>query len=78
MNLVRFTGLSLVSDPWWSLISEALEVFTLGIMWVTAILYLRHLVPRHLTVTAQAWPVIAHFCIGTFPICNCDNKRTDK
>ncbi|KYN01802.1 PREDICTED: uncharacterized protein LOC108774817 isoform X2 [Cyphomyrmex costatus] len=62
--IIRFTGLSLVSDPWWSLISEALEVFTLGIMWVTAILYLRHLVPRHLTVTAQAWPVIAHFCIG--------------
>ncbi|XP_011687265.1 PREDICTED: uncharacterized protein LOC105449649 isoform X2 [Wasmannia auropunctata] len=62
--IIRFTGLSLVSDPWWSLISEALEVFTLGIMWVTAILYLRHLVPRHLTVTAQALPVIAHFCVG--------------
>ncbi|XP_078039147.1 uncharacterized protein LOC144471193 isoform X2 [Augochlora pura] len=62
--IIRFTGLSLVSGPWWSLISEALEVFTLGIMWVTAILYLRHLVPRHLTVTAQALPVIAHFCIG--------------
>ncbi|EZA56010.1 uncharacterized protein LOC105278708 isoform X2 [Ooceraea biroi] len=62
--IIRFTGLTLVWGPWWSLISEALEVFTLGIMWVTAILYLRHLVPRHLTVTAQALPVIAHFCIG--------------
>ncbi|XP_077262016.1 uncharacterized protein LOC143897311 isoform X2 [Temnothorax americanus] len=62
--IIRFTGLSLVSDPWWSLISGALEAFTLGIMWVTAILYLRHLVPRHLTVTAQALPVIAHFCVG--------------
>ncbi|KAK1130583.1 hypothetical protein K0M31_018708 [Melipona bicolor] len=62
--IIRFTGLSLVAEPWWSLISEALEVFTLGIMWVTAILYLRHLVPRHLTVTAQALPVIAHFCVG--------------
>ncbi|XP_076294364.1 uncharacterized protein LOC143215790 isoform X1 [Lasioglossum baleicum] len=62
--IIRFTGLSLVSGPWWSLLSEALEVFTLGIMWITAILYLRHLVPRHLTVTAQALPVIAHFCIG--------------
>ena len=60
----RFTGLSLVPDPWWALISEALELFTLGIMWVTAILYLRHLVPRNMTVTAQALPVIAHFCIG--------------
>lgn len=54
-----------MAEPWWSLISETLEVFTLGIMWVTAILYLRHLVPRHLTVTAQALPVIAHFCVGT-------------
>ncbi|KAM0724971.1 Major facilitator superfamily domain-containing protein 6-A [Formica fusca] len=62
--IIRFTVLSLVSEPWWSLITEALEVFTLGIMWVTAILYLRHLVPRHLTVTAQALPVIAHFCVG--------------
>ncbi|XP_043509241.1 uncharacterized protein LOC122528313 isoform X1 [Frieseomelitta varia] len=62
--IIRFTGLSLVAEPWWSLIAEALEVFTLGIMWVTAILYLRHLVPRHLTVTAQALPVIAHFCVG--------------
>ncbi|XP_029051640.1 uncharacterized protein LOC114880143 [Osmia bicornis bicornis] len=62
--IIRFTGLSLIAEPWWSLISEAFEVFTLGIMWVTAILYLRHLVPRHLTVTAQALPVIAHFCVG--------------
>ncbi|XP_003703511.2 uncharacterized protein LOC100877436 isoform X2 [Megachile rotundata] len=62
--IIRFTGLSLIAEPWWSLISEAFEVFTLGIMWITAILYLRHLVPRHLTVTAQALPVIAHFCVG--------------
>lgn len=70
--MARFTGLSLVSEPWWSLISEVLEVFTLGIMWVTAILYLRHLVPRHLTVTAQALPVIAHFCVGTFASWRCN------
>lgn len=67
IEICRFTGLSLVAEPWWSLSSEALEVFTLGIMWVTAILYLRHLVPRHLTVTAQALPVIAHFCVGMHP-----------
>lgn len=64
MYIVRFTGLSLLSNPWWSLIYEALELFTLGIMWVTAILYLRHLIPRHLTVTAQALAVVAHFCVG--------------
>ncbi|XP_017889536.1 uncharacterized protein LOC108630566 isoform X2 [Ceratina calcarata] len=62
--IIRFIGLTFVSESWWALTVEGLEVFTLGIMWVTAILYLRHLVPRHLTVTAQALPVIAHFCVG--------------
>ncbi|XP_011297698.1 uncharacterized protein SP1173 [Fopius arisanus] len=64
MYIVRFTGLSLVNHPWWALAAEAFELFTLGIMWITAILYLRHLIPRHLTVTAQALPVVAHFCVG--------------
>ncbi|XP_020287248.1 uncharacterized protein LOC109856403 isoform X2 [Pseudomyrmex gracilis] len=62
--ILRFIILSVMTGPWWSLISEALEVFTLGIMWVTAILYVRHLQPRYWVVTAQAMPVIAHFCVG--------------
>ncbi|XP_001605410.1 uncharacterized protein LOC100121799 isoform X2 [Nasonia vitripennis] len=62
--IVRFTGLSIVPDVLWALISQALELFTLGIMWVTAILYFRHLIPRQMTTTGQALPVIAHFCIG--------------
>lgn len=64
MYIVRFTGLSIVSDPWWALVAEGFEFFTLGIMWVTAMLYLRHLIPRQFTVTAQALPVVAHFCVG--------------
>ncbi|KAK0176210.1 hypothetical protein PV328_000368 [Microctonus aethiopoides] len=64
MYIVRYIGLILMSNPWWALFSQLLEIFTLGIMWVTVILYLRHLMPRHSTVTAQALPVIAHFCIG--------------
>lgn len=43
---------------------EFLEIFTLHVMYVTAVLYLRHLVPRKLTACGQALPVIAHFCIG--------------
>ncbi|KAG7207130.1 hypothetical protein KM043_001004 [Ampulex compressa] len=62
--IVRFVGLYAAPGPWWSLLSEGLEVFSLEIMWVTAVLYLRHLVPRNLTMTAQALPVVAHFCIG--------------
>ncbi|KAF7287260.1 hypothetical protein GWI33_002076 [Rhynchophorus ferrugineus] len=46
------------------LLCEFLEVFTLHIMYVTAILYLRHLVPRKFTACGQALPVIAHFCLG--------------
>ncbi|KAJ8678990.1 hypothetical protein QAD02_014777 [Eretmocerus hayati] len=64
MYILRFTGLSLVPDVWWALISEALELFTLEIMWVTAVLYFRHLIPRQMTATGQALPVMAHFCIG--------------
>ncbi|VVC89159.1 unnamed protein product [Leptidea sinapis] len=45
-------------------ISEVLEVFTLSLVWVTAVLYFRHLVPKKYTTTGQALPVIAHFCLG--------------
>ncbi|XP_063223965.1 uncharacterized protein LOC134531882 [Bacillus rossius redtenbacheri] len=62
--IIRYTGLSFFSNPWWVLLCEALEVFTLSLMWVTAILYMRHLVPRHFTATGQAIAVIAHFCVG--------------
>lgn len=55
----------MISEPWWILVSESMEVFTLILMWVTAILYLRHLIPRRFTVTGQALPVMAHFCLGT-------------
>lgn len=43
---------------------EALEFLTLSLAWLAAILYLRHLVPRHLTATGQGLAVAAHFCIG--------------
>nr|CAD7197746.1 unnamed protein product [Timema douglasi] len=62
--IIRYTGLSFITDPWWTLVCESFEVFTLSLMWVTAILYMRHLVPRHLTTTGQGIAVIAHFCIG--------------
>lgn len=33
-------------------------------MYITAVLYLRHLVPRKLTSCGQALPIVAHFCLG--------------
>ncbi|XP_037297227.1 uncharacterized protein LOC115452751 [Manduca sexta] len=61
---VRYTGLAYTTDYSWVLVCEILEVFTLSLVWVTAMLYFRHLVPRKYTATGQALPVIAHFCIG--------------
>lgn len=60
-----FTALYALWSPWWLLLCcEALEFLTLSLAWLAAILYLRHLVPRHLTATGQGLAVAAHFCIG--------------
>ncbi|XP_047989275.1 uncharacterized protein LOC125228664 [Leguminivora glycinivorella] len=61
---LRYTGLAYSTDYTWIAVIEALEVFTMSLVWVTAVLYFRHLVPRKYTATGQALPVIAHFCIG--------------
>lgn len=57
-------GLGYSTDPSWVLLSSALQVATLSLVHVTAVLYFRHLVPRKYTATGQALPVIAHFCLG--------------
>ncbi|KAK7788606.1 hypothetical protein R5R35_014749 [Gryllus longicercus] len=62
--IVRYAAYSYMQVAWWALASEALEVFTMSIMWVTVILYMRQLVPRHLTVTSQGMAVFFHFCLG--------------
>ncbi|XP_066993010.2 uncharacterized protein SP1173 isoform X2 [Anabrus simplex] len=53
-----------VEDPWVSFGCDILQVFTLSMTWVTVILYVRQLVPRHLTVTGQGLAVLLHFCLG--------------
>lgn len=62
--ILRYTGLALIDNPWWALLIAAFEPISLSITWVTLILYMRHLVPRRLTATGQAVPVIAFFCLG--------------
>ncbi|XP_050672648.1 uncharacterized protein LOC126970625 isoform X11 [Leptidea sinapis] len=61
---LRYLALSYATTYTWVVISEVLEVFTLSLVWVTAVLYFRHLVPKKYTTTGQALPVIAHFCLG--------------
>ena len=62
--IIRFTGLSAISNPWYALLTSALECITLALAFVTLVLSMRHLWPRRLTATAQAIPVIAFFCLG--------------
>jgi len=62
--IIRYTGLLIFEEIWALFLFGALEVFTLILSWSTAILYFRHLVPRHFLVTGQAVAVIAFFCIG--------------
>lgn len=62
--IVRYAAYSYMQLAWWALASEVLEVFTMSILWVTVILYMRQLVPRHLTVTSQGMAVFFHFCLG--------------
>lgn len=64
MYLVKITGLASSNEYSLVAVCEILEVFTLSLVWVTAILYFRHLIPRKYTTTGQALPVIAHFCLG--------------
>lgn len=64
-NLETFlVGLTFIENAKLIIVFEMLEVFTLHLMFVTAVLYMRHLVPRKYTATGQALPVITHFCLG--------------
>nr|XP_022901472.1 uncharacterized protein LOC111414384 [Onthophagus taurus] len=64
LYIIQYTGMAFITEAWFLLICEALEIFTLHLLWITAVLYLRHLIPRKFTVSGQALPVIAHFCLG--------------
>lgn len=64
LYVIRYYGLALVDDPFCTLFFNALEPITLSISWVTLMLYMRHLMPRRLTATGQAIPVIAFFGVG--------------
>ncbi|XP_044748780.1 uncharacterized protein LOC123309641 isoform X2 [Coccinella septempunctata] len=64
--IVHHLALVFIQEASIILICEILEIVTLHFMWVTAVLYLRHLVPRKYTTCGQALPVITHFCLGRF------------
>ncbi|XP_059487600.1 uncharacterized protein LOC132203683 isoform X2 [Neocloeon triangulifer] len=61
--IIRFLGYQYLETFF---VVETFEVFTLCLMWVTAVLYARNLTAKHLTATSQALIVLAHFCLGRF------------
>ncbi|KAG7166193.1 Major facilitator superfamily domain-containing protein 6-like 5 [Homarus americanus] len=67
---IRFAGLSYIINPWWALLLESLELFTLNLMNVSAATLAYKLSPKTFVATAQALVWVSHFnigrCIGTF------------
>lgn len=62
--IIRFTALTDKDAEWLTITMEVLEPTIIGIVWITIILYMRHIMPRKLTATGQAIGVLAFFGIG--------------
>ncbi|XP_069973245.1 major facilitator superfamily domain-containing protein 6 [Penaeus vannamei] len=67
---IRFAGFSYITNPWWALLLESLELFTLNLMNVSAATLAYKLAPKTFVATAQALVWVSHFnigrCLGTF------------
>lgn len=64
MYCIRFIGFAHMTNPWWSMPIEVLELFTLNMLQVAAATLAFQLAPKSLVATAQAFVFIAHFTIG--------------
>lgn len=64
--IIRFTALAGDQDRinWLTVVMEVIEPLVIGLIWITVILYMRHIIPRKFTATGQAIAVIAFFCLG--------------
>lgn len=63
-HIIRFLALYTIDSPWYALATHSLESITIVLVFVTLVLYMRHLFPRRLIATGQAVAVIATLCIG--------------
>ncbi|XP_018006707.1 major facilitator superfamily domain-containing protein 6 [Hyalella azteca] len=61
---VRMFGYSIITNPWYCFIFEALEVFTYQIMWVAAVTYFPILAPTSLLGTLTGIAGAVHYNIG--------------
>ncbi|CAN8012586.1 unnamed protein product [Ixodes pacificus] len=60
----RAAGLSFVTARWWTTPFEAMETFTLPVLWVALVAYAQKLVSVQQRLTIQCVLIILHFCIG--------------
>ncbi|KAH6935606.1 hypothetical protein HPB50_007057 [Hyalomma asiaticum] len=60
----RAAGLSFVTARWWITPFEAMETFTLPVLWVALVAYAQKVVPSSQRLTIQCILVILHFCVG--------------
>ncbi|XP_055383747.1 uncharacterized protein LOC129613634 [Condylostylus longicornis] len=63
--IIRFTALA-ENIHWLNVTMEILEPLIIGMVWITCILYMRHVMPRKFTATGQALIVIMFWCLGKF------------
>lgn len=64
--IIRFTALAGDQEQinWLTVVMEVIEPLVIGLIWITIILYMRHIMPRKFTATGQAIAVVAFFCLG--------------
>lgn len=60
----RAAGLSFVTARWWITPFEAMETFTLPVLWVALVAYAQKVAPSSQRLTIQCILIILHFCIG--------------
>jgi len=61
---IRYIGYSFIYNPWWCLIFDAMEIFTLHVMWVAVVKYGRMLAPKALIATMLGAIGGTHYGVG--------------
>ncbi|GAB6031019.1 hypothetical protein CHUAL_007837 [Chamberlinius hualienensis] len=61
---IRYVGYTFIYNPWWCLIFEAMEIFTLHLLWVAVVKYSSRLAPKGLQATMQGAIGGTHYGVG--------------
>lgn len=64
LYIVRYVSYAYIIDPWLVLVAESLEMFTLHMAWMAAVLFTSGQSPPAIEATTQAVITICHFGVG--------------